>query len=155
MKELSEQTIIQRSALNYLARRDHSALELTNKLENKGYSNALIKVVIQQLKDKRLLNDANFAEQYCRMRRNRGFGPLRIIAELQARGIAAETIAEVVEIADNEWFIVAHHLWQKRFKNPVKNLGPNDFTRRAKQMRFLHYRGFTREQIDNAFNNDR
>lgn len=151
MKELSEQTIIQRSALNYLARRDHSELELTNKLENKGYASALINVVIQHLKDKRLLNDSNFAEQYCRMRRNRGFGPLRIIAELQARGIAAETIAEVVEIADNEWFIVAHHLWQKRFKNQQ----PSDFTRRAKQMRFLQYRGFTREQIDNAFNNDR
>jgi regulatory protein len=148
LKELSEETIIHRVALNYLARRDHSKLELTNKLENKGYSTTLIEVVIQELKTKRLLNDAHFAENYCHMRRNRGYGPLRIIAELQVRGIAAETIAEVVEITDNEWFIVAHHLWQKRFKNQQ----PNDFTRRAKQMRFLQYRGFTREQIDNIFN---
>lgn len=151
MTQPTDYSLTYRAALNYLTRRDHSEFELAQKLTNKKHASTTILAVIEDLKRANYLNDQRFAERYCHFRRERGFGPLRIIAELQARGISSETIAQVIQIADNEWLIAAHHLWRKRFKGKR----PDDFTRRAKQMRFLQYRGFTREQIDNALNSDR
>src|SRR4029077_14436536 len=94
-----------------------------------------------------LLNDARFTENYIRWRRGKGFGPVRISLELQARGISDEVIAEQLKITDNAWFADARKLWQKHFKNQRNS----DFATRAKQIRFLQYRGFTQEQINSIF----
>lgn len=67
--------------------------------------------------------------------------------ELQAKGVDQETIAELIDITDNAWFIQAQSVWQKHFKGRQ----PTDFKSRAKHMRFLQYRGFTREQIESVF----
>jgi regulatory protein len=56
-------------------------------------------------------------------------------------------IAKQLQITDNAWFTEARNVWQKHFKGKL----PTDFESRAKQMRFLHYRGFTREQIESVF----
>ena len=142
----SEKDLIRRAALNYLARRDHSQLELAKKLRGNDYSEADISALITDLIQSGLVNDQRYAENYCHWRRAKGVGPIRISLELEARGISEETIAEVVQITDNAWFTEAQHLWRKRFKAIV----PTDFKDRAKQMRFLQYRGYTREQIDYA-----
>ena len=55
-------------------------------------------------------------------------------------------IAEQLEITDNAWFECARKSWQKRFKGQLAK----DFKARAKQMRFLQYRGFTPEQIESV-----
>jgi regulatory protein len=134
------------TALSYLAHRDHSQHELTQKLLKKQFPLTDITTLITQLTQNGSLNDLRFAENYCRYRRNKGYGPLRISMELQARGIAPEIIAEVIQIADNAWLTEAQNIWRKRFKANI----PTDFSLRAKQMRFLQYRGFTREQIEHA-----
>ncbi len=142
----SEKDLIRRDALNYLSRRDHSRAELTQKLRNKHYPPAEIDKLITELAQSGLLSDHRFAEQYCHFRRAKGYGPLRLIMELETRGIHTETIAEVIEITDNAWLAEAKRLWRKRFKAIV----PTDFKERIKQMRFLQYRGYTREQIEFA-----
>lgn len=93
-----------------------------------------------------LINDSRFAENYIRSRRTKGYGPLRIHRELQARGIADEVIAEHLKITDNAWTMEAHSVFQKHFKASI----PTDFKERAKLMRFLQYRGFTQGQISSA-----
>ncbi len=90
-----------------------------------------------------IINEQRFTENYIYWRRNKGYGPKRIAIELQARGIPAEMIAEQLEITDNAWFAEARKLWQKRFKG----IQPSDFKSRAKQIRFLLYRGFTEAHI--------
>lgn len=90
-----------------------------------------------------LISDARFTENYIRWRRNKGMGPTRIARELQAKGVAALLIAEHLEMADNAWFTEAREVWLKHCKGKL----PTDFKGRAKQMRFLQYRGFTREHI--------
>jgi regulatory protein len=94
-----------------------------------------------------LISDQRFAECYTRSRCNKGYGPLRISMELQARGISPETIAEVLQITDNTWLAEVQKVWRKHFKGRL----PADFVNRAKQMRFLQYRGFTRDQIESVF----
>lgn len=87
-----------------------------------------------------------FTENFIYWRRNKGYGPIHISNELKARGIPSEMIAEHLDITDNAWLIEVRKLWQKRFKNKAAK----DFKSLAKQMRYLQYRGYTREQIDSV-----
>lgn len=137
------------TALNLLARREHSVTELTRKLNAKKYDASQIQTVIDALTQEGLLSNDRFIETFVHHRRNKGFGPLRIEAELIERGIPKELIEQELNITDNAWFTEAKRVWQKRFKNKI----PTDFKARAQQMRFLHYRGYTHEQIEDIFNN--
>lgn len=94
-----------------------------------------------------LINEQRFTENYIYWRQGKGFGPLRISAELQARRIPPEMIAEQLQITDNAWFTQVRKVWQKHYKGQIAS----DFKIRAKQMRFLQNRGFTREQIESVF----
>lgn len=135
---------IRQTALRLLTRRNHSQQELLQKLRGRGHSTEAILPILQDLLRVGLLNDASFAEHYIHWRRQKGYGPDRIALELKARGITPETIAELLQITDNAWFIEIQRVWRKQFKGAV----PTDFKSRAKQMRFLQYRGFTHEQIN-------
>lgn len=103
--------------------------------------------MVTHLVETGLLNEARFVENFVYWRRNKGYGPERIRAELYARGIHPEMIAQHLQITDNAWLIEARRIWQKHFKGK----SPTDYKARAKQMRFLQYRGYTREQINGVF----
>lgn len=118
--------------------------EIQQKLLTKGFEPADSTPIIEQFLASGLINERRFAENFIYWRSNRGYGPMRISAELQARGIPAEMIADLVEITDNAWIIGARKSWQKHFKGKL----PRDFNEKVKQARFLQYRGFTREQIE-------
>lgn len=138
---------IRQTALNLLANREHSAAELTKKLRLKGFEASAIQQIITTLEQEGLLSNARFVENFIRYRRNKGYGPLYIQAQLIERGICQELIEQQLDIADNAWFAEIFRVWQKRFKNKM----PDDYKSRAQQMRFLQYRGFTREQIESVF----
>jgi regulatory protein len=131
-----------------LARRDHSHTELFRKLLHKNFLDTDIHTVLDSLSQEGILSEARFTENFIQYKRNKGFGPLRIQAELIQRGINEESIEHHLEISDNAWFMSARAVWQKRFKNRL----PLDYKGRAQQMRFLQYRGFTREQIESVIN---
>jgi regulatory protein len=139
----NEHANIRRTILNWLARRDHSQHEIAQKLKNKAYPPDIIHTIVGELAQQGLINEQRFTENYIYWRRGRGYGPLRISRELQTRGISAEMIAEHLNITDNAWLCEIRKVWQKHFKGKL----PDDFKLRAKQMRFLQSRGFTREQI--------
>jgi len=147
MSKLSE---IKRTAFILLARREHSTLELSRKLYRKDFDQPDIDTVLTQLHQENLLNDERFTETFIHARRAKGYGPLRIRMELTERGISQELIEHQLKITDNAWFEDVRKVWQKRFKNSV----PQDPKSRAKHMRFLQYRGFTSEQINQLFHSD-
>jgi regulatory protein len=138
-------------ALDLLARREHSELELRQKLHSKGFPAASVEAVIVLLAAQGALSNARFTENYVRCRRQKGYGPVRIRAELNARGIDEDMIEDHLNITDNAWLISLRAVWRKRFKGVV----PNDSKTRAQQQRFLQYRGFTLDQIDTIFQSDR
>lgn len=138
---------IRQKILRYLAKRDHSQQEIISKLERSGFSPSDFMVTIHQFMETGLINDARFTEHYLAARLAKGYGPRRIAQELAQRGITDELIAEQLKITDNVWLIAAHKVWQKHFKNKT----PANFHDRAKQMRFLYYRGFTQEHINHLF----
>lgn len=134
---------IRSAILRWLAGRDYSQQEIAQKLSAKGFLAADFQPIIQDMVEKKLIDDRRFAEQFIHWRSNKGHGPLRILAELRLKGIDAEMIADQLKITDNAWLEQAKEAWRKRFKGRQAL----DKTEKAKQMRFLHYKGFTQEQI--------
>ena len=138
---------IRRHALYLLARRDHTRQELWQKLSRKDYPKPDIDSVLTRLEEAELINSARFAENYTHYRRRKGYGPKRIIMELQAKGVDEAVIAEHVEITDNAWFAELSTIWHKQFKGRL----PADQKNYGRQMRFLYNRGFTQDQINKLF----
>lgn len=97
-----------------------------------------------------LVSNTRFTESYIHARRQRGFGPLRIQAELAVRGIPQDMIEHPLNINDNAWFAHAYKVWQKHFKGNL----PTDYHARARQMRYLSQRGFTTAQIESIFRSE-
>lgn len=133
-------------SVSLLARREHSSLELQRKLLAKGFPEPLIEATLQRLAADKLLSDERFAEAYVQSRMNRGFGPLRIEAELRERGTPADLIKAWVTPNAQHWREQARVTWRKRFGRE-----PKDYQERARQMRFLQQRGYTTDQINAVF----
>lgn len=114
---------IRNSALIYLARREHSRLELFNKLIQKGHSPDLINTVLDQLIVDRLLNEERFVEAFVYSKTNKGQGPLKIVAELKQKGICSVLIEQYIDVGDKAWIQRGRHLllnYAWRFKSHSK-----------------------------------
>ena len=135
-----------RVALGLLARREHSRLELERKLAARGFPPESIGSTLDELEESGALASARFTESFIRARADKGQGPVRIRAELVERGVDREQAAELLRAADIDWIAVASSVRDKRFGARR----PRDFKERARQTRFLEYRGFDRGQIGRA-----
>jgi regulatory protein len=147
--EADERTV-RTAALALLAGRDFGREELARRLQRRGYGRDVIESVVAGLVRERLLSEARFTEQFIRQHAGRGHGPLRIRAELRSRGVADADIDTALEAAAEDWAAIAREARRKRFGAA----GPADFRERARQGRFLQYRGFSSEQIRAALGPD-
>ncbi len=86
-------------ALRYLKGRAHSIFEMRAKLSAKKYSVREIDATISDLTSMDLLNDRAFTASFIAARLARSFGFIRIIAELERKGIAPDVIKEQVKAA--------------------------------------------------------
>ena len=136
-----------KKALDLLARREHATKEIREKLIGKGIAPSLVDDTLEKLAAEGLLSDKRFVEAFLQSRANRGYGPLRIQAELRQRGIDDEMIADYIDPHDRRWAESIRDVWHKRFADHI----PTDLKERARQTRFLQYRGFTSEQISRLF----
>ena len=133
-------------ALYLLSRREHSVKELREKLKRKGAEEEIIEQVLERLLEEDWLNEGRFAESFTRSRVAKGLGPYRIRRELQERGVTGQDIANAMEPFEAQWFDLAIEVKQRKYGAEVEE----DFRERAKQQRFLQYRGFSHEQISVA-----
>lgn len=137
---------IRKFALDSLARREHSTAELQRKLLNKFNEYDLVDIALTKLLDEKLLSDERFTEAYVNHRSKSGFGPSRILAELRERGVK-DSIATLY-INDNgiNWRQLARDIHVKKFGHISATVDE-----KAKQIRFLEYRGFNHDHINNIF----
>lgn len=142
---------IQLRALRLLTRREHSVYELKQKLLQRGANAVLIDSVLEQLVNDKLLSDDRFARSYLRMRAERGYGPQRIQAELQQRGVSAELIETCLAEEKSTWLTRAAQVKKKKFKEAATE---DDFNEIAKQKQFLYRRGFSADDINRVFKNE-
>lgn len=144
MKE--HQTSIFDQALSLLSHREHSKKELATKLKTKGHEEEEITATIERLEEMNYLNDKRFAEIFVRSRLSKPLGASRIQQELVQKGIHSELAKEVISNANADWFELAKELKVRRFGEEFCT----DYKERAKQSRYLQYRGFDFEQIKYA-----
>ena len=149
-RDVADPGACERAALDLLARREHSRRELEHKLGARGFSEELIAPTLDALEESGALASARFTESFIRARAAKGQGPVRIRAELAERGIDREQAAELLQRADIDWAAIASSVRDKRF-GPQR---PSDFKERARQARFLEYRGFDGGQIGSALKSD-
>lgn len=123
--------------LGLLSRRDHSAVELRRKLSSRGYDDDVTDAVLEQLQSRGLQSDEAFARHYVESKRNRGFGPVKIGAELRQHGIDRDLLAELVDHRDTGWLTECQQVMQRKFAS-----GPVDRKEKMRRSRFLLQRGF-------------
>jgi regulatory protein len=141
--EINDRAALRATALRLLSRREHSAQELQRKLLARGYSPDDIDALLQALQSERLLSDGRFAEEFARQRVERGYGPLRIVAELRERGIAEADVKEALAPFAGDWSQRAEAQRIKKF-GPAR---PGEYRERMRQARFLGQRGFPADVV--------
>jgi regulatory protein len=141
MSEKSQQSKCYAAALKMLMRREHSKLELTQKLNLKDFDDTVINDSITLLAEQKYQSDERFSEAFILMRFNQGKGPVKISMELKSRGISK------FDLTLFNWFELAKYVKYKKFGDS-KSL---DFKEKAKQKRFLQSRGFGLDEINQSF----
>ena len=136
---------IYNKALDLLSRREHSRKELYLKLISRFESKEDINLILNKLEKNKLLSDSRFTEEYVQARRRKGFGPIKISAELEKRGINDSLISAQINIYD-DWDDLAQSTFQKRFPEGISK----DFKKLQKQKNFLSNKGFTFYQIESV-----
>lgn len=136
-------------SLGLLARREHSQMELRQKLLARFPGHAKpVESALVKLRQDAYQSDERFAETYVRSRIAKGYGVLRLCQELKMRGISSEITAQVLAPYDNEEVALGriHQVWQKKFARP-----PQDMLEKGRQTRFLLYRGFSQQDVNRLF----
>jgi len=136
--------------MNWLARREHSLAELRTKLADREFSPEEIEAAVAGLAADGLVSDERFAEAFVASRVRKGQGPVRIRMELIRRGINGELITLHLDGMEYEWGTLAGEVRRKKFGAEI----PADFKEKARQMRFLEYRGFSGAHIRSAIGDD-
>jgi regulatory protein len=130
-------------AVKLLSRREHSALEIRDKLLKRDFEEEEIAQAISELKQGGWLSDERYAEAYIRMRQQKGFGPIRIAMELHERGVDESIVEAFIDNGEESWQQILERQYLKKYKNrPVM-----DYNDKAKRVRFLQYRGFPLDAI--------
>ena len=130
-------------AVRLLSRREHSALEIRDKLLKRDFDSEEIDRVIIELQQGGWLSDERFAEAYIRMRQLKGFGPVRIAMELNERGVKEHIVDDYLHADDDSWRQTLEQQYRKKYKDkPIE-----DYSDKAKRIRFLQYRGFALDVI--------
>ena len=128
-------------AFGYLARREHSRLELERKLKPHAKNSEELSFLLDTLEQRGFLSAERMLEQVIHMRKSK-FGSQRIVHELREKGIAENLIAAALPNIKETEQESAREVWRKKF-----GAIPADAKELARQMRFLMGRGFTAEVI--------
>ena len=136
------------SAVYSLAMREHSRLEIRNKLAKKDFADGVdIDRLLNELEEKNYLNEERFVESYIRYRSSRGQGNIKISNELRQRGIADSLINQFMQKSEVDWYQLAESVYQKKFGFDGSSDYQIDYKEKSKRMRFLSSRGFDSEVI--------
>lgn len=135
-----------KKAMDYLARREYGRLELNKKLLQFGFLPDVAASAVDQLHDDGLQDDRRYAESFLQSRISQGKGPVRTRLDLGERGLDDALIEDVLDESAENWVELAIEVRLKKFGTAE----PGDFKEKARQMRFLQYRGFEQEHIQAA-----
>lgn len=136
------------AAVALLARRDYASGALCERLAAQGFEGSAAAAVVAELQREGIVDDARYAQNYVAFHAGRGQGPVRIAAELRRKGLA-EALIEGALARGPDWGALARKVRSARFGAP-----PSGWPEKARQARFLQYRGFSSDHIRAATDAD-
>lgn len=136
------------SAQRSLAMREHSTLQIKNKLTNKGFDNKIIENVVTEIQETGFQSDTRYAEEYIRYRQNSGYGSKKIIYELKSNGISSEIINNHMENFKDDYNILFEFAQSK-----INNVDLNDKKILMKYLNNFKSRGFDNSIISKVLKN--
>lgn len=128
-------------AFALLARREYSKQELNDKLNLYALNPDEVRLLVDELADSFYQSDQRVAETVLSSQIRQGKGIHRIKQQLQKKGLNPELIEH--DLDDVDWLQHAYQLKLKKFGHDITK----DPKQKAKQIRFLQYRGFSMDVI--------
>lgn len=132
---MDEIKLLRSKALYFLAKREYSVSELSQKLTKYTENLANIKLIIDEMLANRFLNEERFAENFTHSK-SKKYGSLKVRYLLQNKLSNKELINDVLQEAKDNDLELAKRLWERRFGCVADNIKD-----KAKQVRFLQSRG--------------
>ena len=142
----TDPTRARKKAMDYLARREHGRRELVGKLESAGFERETAEAAVDRLAGEGLQDDRRFVDNFVQSRIGQGKGPVRIRLELGQHGVEESLVDEAIDAAGEDWGALARQVRIRKFGTRR----PTGFPEKARQMRFLQYRGFDSGDIQRA-----
>jgi regulatory protein len=133
-----------------LARRDFGTVELGAKLVKSGFESDVVQSVITELGERGLIDDRRFVQHFVAYHAGRGQGPLRIQRTLTALGLDDALVESALASGAMDWARRADEVRRQKFGVRL----PAAWPEKARQARFLQYRGFSRDHIRSALGAD-
>ena len=130
------------AAIALLARRDLASGDLRVRLAAKGFGDETAGLAVAALAREGVVNDERYAQNYVAYHAARGQGPVRIAALLRGLGMSAALI-EGALAGGPDWHALARKARRARFGPQA----PSGWPEKARQARFLQYRGFSSDHI--------
>lgn len=130
-------------ALDLLARREYSRLELKRRLAPHAESEDEIDSLLAELSERQWQSDERYTEAFIHSK-SRSRGRLRLQQELAAKGVDESLVRANLPDRDTE-LANALAVLHKKFAAP-----PQDFQEKQKQIRFMLYRGFEMDIVQAA-----
>lgn len=128
-------------ALAYLARREHTPLELARKLQHAGYVEDEIRTTLDELSERGWLSSQRFAENYVTQKQAK-YGSQKLTYELRQKGVDESVIKQTLDAVKETELERAREIWRKKF-----GVSPSDQKEKARHIRFLQSRGFSTDII--------
>jgi len=100
--------------MRLVARREHTRLELTKKLVVRGFDPDDVDTLLNDFEEKSWLDERRYIDIFLRAKRCR-YGILKLIRELEVRGISRDLIDEFRPRIQSGELSAAQGVWQKKF----------------------------------------
>ncbi|WP_180182943.1 regulatory protein RecX [Acinetobacter sp. YH01020] len=128
-------------AFAVLTRKEYSKADLIEKLALYADSREEVIHLVEELARENYQSDQRVAEMLLSSQKRKGKGPNRIKLALKNKKVDSELIQD--ELKETDWVAEAYQLKIKKFGKAVEH----DPKQKAKQIRFLQYRGFDLDTI--------
>lgn len=134
-------------AITLLAKKDYSSGSLHRLLSKLTEKEEDVDRVVRRLSDNHYLNDTQLINNLIDKHIKKLHGPTRIKQEIRQKGFPQELIEQKIEASGIDWYSLAKEARIKKFSDTP----PSEQKEKAKQIRYLQYKGFSMDMIFEAF----
>ncbi|PHR66052.1 regulatory protein RecX [Pseudidiomarina marina] len=142
----NERLQAEETLIRLLARREHSARELKQKLKQRGFDHQIIEMVLTKAQENGWQSDRRFAQVWVRACIAKGDGVRKIMARAPQKGLSSELIEDILQTEQPNWNQACYERLIKKFGETP----PQDQKQRDKMIRHLMQRGYSFGEIKQA-----